>query len=130
MLWMAVAMTFGNFIYGPMDQVLGTRKWMVAGLNGLGCLCVAGLAFAGPGPDAAVALIVALGLFGATYAVLMAHFRSFVPARLIGRGVTLNNVFGMIGAVQLGAMVTLARGATSRARRRRPGRSLCATCRA
>lgn len=105
MLWMAIAMTVGNFIYGPMDRVLGTRKWMVVGLNGTGCLCVAGLAFAGPGPDGAVALIVALGLFGATYAVLMAHFRSFVPARLIGRGVTLINVFGMIGT-SFGQFVT------------------------
>ena len=47
----------------------------------------------------------ACGFFGATYAVLIAHWRSFVPLRLTGRGVTLINVTGMMGTA-LGQFAT------------------------
>lgn len=104
-LFMALAMTFGSTCFGPFDRILGTRKWIIAPLNAMGAACIGLLAFTLPGPDMAVALIIACCLFGATYPVLIAHFRSFVPARLTGRGVTLINVFGMIG-VSFGQFVT------------------------
>ena len=40
----------------------------------------------------------ALGGFGMTYGVLMAHGRSFVPDHLLGRGITLLNVLFIGGA--------------------------------
>jgi len=71
----------------------------------LGGLCTLALAVAAPGTAAAVALIAAIGLFGATYALLMAHARTFMPLHLTGRGITLMNFF-IIGGVGLGQMVT------------------------
>lgn len=99
--WMAVAMALGNFAYGPADRWFGTRKWLIFFGNGAGAGCCAALALASPGPAAAVALLAAVGFLGSSYAVLSAHFRAFVPERLMGRGVTLSNVFG-IGGVGLG----------------------------
>ena len=40
----------------------------------------------------------ALGAFGMTYGVLMAHGRSFFPDHLLGRGITLMNVLFIGGA--------------------------------
>ncbi|MEM6440337.1 MAG: MFS transporter [Pseudomonadota bacterium] len=99
--WMALAMAAGNFVYGPLDRLLGTRKWVILVGNAGGAACTAALALASPGPVAAVALLAGLGFLGSSYAVLSAHFRAFVPERLTGRGVTLSNVFG-IGGVGLG----------------------------
>ena len=45
-------------------------------------------------------LIAGIGFFGASFPILMAHGRSFFPDHLIGRGVTLINLFG-IGGVGL-----------------------------
>jgi hypothetical protein len=39
-----------------------------------------------------------IGLFGASYPIVISHGRSFLPAHLTGRGVTLLNLFGMGGA--------------------------------
>ena len=47
-----------------------------------------------------IALFCAIGFFGATYPVIMAHGRSFLPPHLIGRGVTMLNLFS-IGGVGL-----------------------------
>lgn len=46
----------------------------------------------------AVALFLVIGLFGITYAVVMAHARAFMSAREIGRGVTFMNFVFMGGA--------------------------------
>jgi hypothetical protein len=45
----------------------------------------------------------AVGLFGASFPVLVAHGRSLVPPHLLGRGITLMNLFGIggVGVVQL-----------------------------
>ncbi|MGM0585042.1 MAG: MFS transporter [Pseudomonadota bacterium] len=101
----ALAMTIGNASIAPLDRVLGTRKWLMAGANAIGLACICALAFANPGPWTAAALLVGTGYFCATYALLIAHFRGFVPERLTGRGVTLVNVFGFTG-VALGQFAT------------------------
>ena len=46
----------------------------------------------------------AAGFTGATYPVIIAHARSFFPAHLAGRGVTLINLFGMGGIGLMQAM--------------------------
>ncbi|WP_339946998.1 MFS transporter [uncultured Albimonas sp.] len=104
-LCIAVAMMSGNFVYAPLDRVFGSRKPLILSANVAGFLCVAWLAFGAPGAWTAVALMTACGFFGATYAVLIAHWRSFVPLRLTGRGVTLINVTGMMGTA-LGQFAT------------------------
>jgi nitrate/nitrite transporter NarK len=64
----------------------------------------------------AVMLLAAIGAFGSSYAVTMAHARSFYPPHLIGRGVTLMNFFsiGGAGAMQwlTGLVVETAAGAS------------------
>ncbi len=110
LLLMAAAMSLGAMIYGPLDQMLGTRKWIVVagGLVTACCFVILGL-FALP-LFAAAMLIAIIGAFGMTYGVLMAHGRSFVPDHLLGRGITLLNVLFIGGAGLLqplsGAMMT------------------------
>lgn len=103
-LVMGGAMVLGNFAYGPLDRVLGTRKWLIFGGN-LGVLaCLAGLILM---PEAGgwvtLALFAGLGFFGASYPMVIAHGRAFFPPHLVGRGVTLLNLFGLgsVGIAQL-----------------------------
>lgn len=104
-LWMALAMTAGNFLCGPISARAGTVKWVIFPLNAAGALCALALAVLSPGAGAATAILVVLGFCGATYALLTSHARSFVPLHLTGRGATVVNFFGM-GGVGLGQLVT------------------------
>jgi nitrate/nitrite transporter NarK len=45
-----------------------------------------------------VALLAGVGFFGASYPMVMAHGRAFLPPHLTGRGVSLINLFGIGGA--------------------------------
>ena len=104
--WMAVAMMIGSFAYGPMDRVFGTRKWVVFGGNFLGMLCLFGLwAFSGNAVITSAILLFGVGLFGLSFPQIMAHGRSFIPPHLVGRGVTLLNLFS-IGGVALSQMAS------------------------
>lgn len=100
-LFMALGMIGGSFLYGPLDTVLGTRKWVVAGGN---VISLAALAFFALNPVTSVAtataLLVIIGICGMGYGMLMAHARAFLPPHLTGRGVTLMNFFS-IGGVAL-----------------------------
>lgn len=105
-LAMGLAMVAGNFAYGPLDRILGTRKWLNFGGNAMLVLCLLGLA---ANVDSAgwlpVALLAGVGFFGATFPMVMAHGRAFLPAHLVGRGVALINLFG-IGATGLMQILT------------------------
>lgn len=110
-LFMAFAMVAGSFLYGPLDTVFKTRKWIAVVGNTIGVLVIASLVVVPPATVAMVTvLFVLIGLSGASYGLLMAHARAFVPAHLIGRGVTLMNFFsiGGVGVMQFltGAVVT------------------------
>lgn len=102
-LYMALGMIVGSLVYGPLDRWFNTRKWVVFTGNVivLGALLVFAI-----NPvrslDTATVLFVIIGLCGTSYGVLMAHGRQFLPAHLVGRGVTLLNfcsIFG-VGAMQ------------------------------
>lgn len=98
-LVMGLAMVAGNFAYGPLDRMLRTRKWVIfwGNLNSALCLIALGL-WPAAGGWITLALLSAVGFFGATFAMVIAHGRAFIPPHLVGRGVTLLNLFG-IGAV-------------------------------
>ncbi len=98
LLVMAAAMSAGAMAYGPLDRLLGTRKWVVFGGVAVTALCFAALALPGLSLTAAIMVMGLLGGFGMTYGVLMAHGRSFVPDHLLGRGITLLNVLFIGGA--------------------------------
>lgn len=97
-LMMGLAMIVGNFAYGPLDRLFGTRKWVVLVGNLAGAAAVIAL---GLWPTSSIAMITALlalaGIFGASFPMLMAHGRAFFPPHLVGRGVTLMNLFGIGG---------------------------------
>jgi MFS family permease len=92
LLVMAAAMSAGAMAYGPLDRLLGTRKWVVFGGVTVTAICFALLALPGLPVGWAITLMGLLGGFGMTYGVLMAHGRAFVPDHLLGRGITLLNV--------------------------------------
>jgi MFS family permease len=98
-LVMGLAMVAGNFAYGPLDRLLGSRKWLVFGGNALMLLCLIGL-YAQVDVDrwTTVALLAGVGFFGASFPMVMAHGRAFLPPHLTGRGVSLINLFGIGGA--------------------------------
>lgn len=98
-LVMGLAMVVGNFAYGPLDRIFGTRKWIVFSGNiaGAGAIFIL-LFYPSYSLWMSVALIAAIGLFGSSFAMLIAHARSFFPPHLMGRGVTLLNLFGIGGA--------------------------------
>jgi MFS family permease len=96
---MAISMAGGAFVYGPLDQFFGTRKWVaVAGVT----MSLLALLLLGFFPDTSIAaatiLFVVIGVTGASYGLLMAHARAFLPPHLVGRGVTLMNFFVIGGA--------------------------------
>lgn len=110
-LFMALAMVAGAFLYGPLDTIFRTRKWVALAGNAVGLAAILFLA-SNVARDIVVtsALLVVIGLFGGAYGLLMAHARAFIPAHLTGRGVTLMNFFsiGGVGAMQFatGGVVT------------------------
>lgn len=105
-LALAVAMTGSALFAGPLSRWLDNPKLVVLGSN-LAC----GLAFLALGfwPHAplgvALALMMAAGLFGVSYAVLIAHSRLFMPAHVIGRGITFVN-FVSIGGTGLAQLMS------------------------
>ncbi|MCB1404772.1 MAG: MFS transporter [Rhodobacteraceae bacterium] len=104
-LLMALAMVAGSFAYGPLDRLLKTRKWVILTGNLLGAACMLTLwAVPTAGYWTAALLLAGVGLFGSSFPVLIAHGRSFFPPHLLGRGVTLMNLFGIGG---VGVMQTV-----------------------
>lgn len=101
--WMAAAMMVGSFVYGPMDRIFGTRKWVIIGGNLIGALCLLGLwKFGDSTVITATILLFGVGLFGLSFPLMMAHGRSFIPPHLLGRGVTFLNLcsIGGVGVLQ------------------------------
>ena len=97
-LVMGVAMIAGTLCYGPLDRVFQTQKWVVFTGNILCALATLALvALISHSVIVSVALCAAVGFFGASFPVIIAHARSFVPPHLAGRGVTLLNLFGIGG---------------------------------
>jgi MFS-type transporter involved in bile tolerance (Atg22 family) len=112
-LFMALAMSIGNFVWGPLDTVFRTRKWVSFTGNSMMLAALVVLALnPAPGVGASTALMVVIGLCGASFGLMMAHGRAFLPPHLTGRGITLLNFFsiGTVGLMQFatGAVVSAA----------------------
>ena len=117
-LYMALAMVAGSFLYGPLDTVFRTRKWVVIVGNAVSLGTISYLAVM-PATSlfTVTVLFVVIGISGMSYGMLMAHARAFLPPHLIGRGVTLMNFFsiGGVGVMQFatGGVVTAATDAAN-----------------
>ena len=97
-MMMSLAIIAGTFVYGPLDRVFGSRKWVIfAGnvivLSALIALLLSGhLSFTW-----AVTLFTVIGFFGMSFPMIVAHGRAFAPPHIAGRGVTLMNLFSISG---------------------------------
>ncbi|MDO8883108.1 MAG: MFS transporter [Pseudotabrizicola sp.] len=102
-LIMGLAMVAGSFAYGPLERAFGTRKWLILGGNAMALACIIGLWLSPQSPTITITLLAGLGFAGASFPMVIAHGRAFIPAHLTGRGVTLLNLFGIapVGLLQL-----------------------------
>ena len=97
-LVMGLAMIAGTFAYAPLDRWLGTRKWVIIpGNAGVALACFALWLVDTPGVIVAVALFCVAGAMGMSFPLIIAHGRAFAPPHLVGRAVTLMNLFGIGG---------------------------------
>jgi MFS family permease len=115
---MALAMAFGSFAYGPLQRLFGTVKWVIFAGNVVQVVMLLVLAIAPPSTAAGTGMFFAvIGFFGMSYGLQMAHGRAFLPAHLLGRGVTLMNFFNIIGVgimqIAGGPILQFAQGASS-----------------
>lgn len=104
LLFMAISTVTGFLLYGQLDRLLDTRKWLI--LTGLTVstvvLLILGLAPRLPVWQATV-LFSILGLFGSFNSVSLAHGRALFPAQLVGRMAAMFNmsVQAGVGILQL-----------------------------
>ena len=105
-LAMGLAMVAGSFLVGPAARMAGGVRRTVLIFTAVTLLVLLALMLFGSASIALSALLLMLiGLSGASYALLMAHGRTFLPPHLVGRGVTFLNMFsiGGVGVMQFAA---------------------------
>ena len=102
-LAMGLAMVAGSFAVGPAARMIGSVRRAVLVFT-LVMIAVMSLLWLRPaqGLGTATILLMVLGFFGASYPLVIAHGRSFLPPHLVGRGVTFLNMFsiGGVGVMQ------------------------------
>tara|TARA_R110002167_G_scaffold1426_1_gene6646 strand:+ start:116095 stop:117267 length:1173 start_codon:yes stop_codon:yes gene_type:complete len=96
---MGAGMILGSFLFGPLERLFISRKWVIFAGNVSGLLALIALMVM---PDYSVAfgtaMLAIIGISGSSFPVIIAHAKAFFPAHLTGRGVTLMNLFGIGGA--------------------------------
>jgi predicted MFS family arabinose efflux permease len=117
-----IAYQIGMLVFGPLDRLLDTRKWIAFGGTSSIAVILAVLALWGSPPLwVAVGAIVAIGFVSASSTMIMTHGRGIFPDRLIGRGMATMNTTVMLGVAVmqsvsgmiLGAFAPLFSGARS-----------------
>mgnify|MGYP003302310603 FL=1 len=98
-LIMGFAMILGSILYGPLDRVVPSKKKIILVGNLMCSLsCFSLFVFPGNSLVTSIILLAMVGFFGSSFAIIIGHGRDFIPPHLIGRGVTLLNLFGIGGA--------------------------------
>ncbi|MCX7378485.1 MAG: MFS transporter [Alphaproteobacteria bacterium] len=93
-----IAYQIGMLVFGPLDRILDTRKWIaIAGTLAVAAILALLAALSHPPAWLAVAAIIAIGSLSACSTVIMAHGRGIFPDRLIGRGMATMNTSVMLG---------------------------------
>ncbi len=99
LIYMAAAAAISYFIWGPMDRIFNTRKWIVVASTTGQALCVGAFVVApGLSLTSATILFTLMGLLNGVTVVIFAHGRSIFPAHIAGRGMTALNIGTMGGA--------------------------------
>ena len=95
---MVLALACGNLLFGWLSTRLGSPKPFVAGLACLGVAATGGLAwFPAMAMELAILCLLAIGFYGAAYALVIAHGRAFFPPGKEGRGATFLNFVNFLG---------------------------------
>ena len=93
---MVLCVNLGTYIYGPLDRIFNTRKWVV--LTGVGLMIVnlLGLAIF---PTTHIAFIVVMlcvfSISSPIFVTLAGHCRGYVPENHAGRALTFVNFLGV-----------------------------------
>ncbi|WBU53426.1 MFS transporter [Paracoccus sp. SCSIO 75233] len=97
-LMMGIAMIIGNYLAGPLVSLVGSvRRTILMGTAAT--VIVIGMLwlFTAVSLAISITLLALVGLSGASYVLLIAHGRAFLPPHLVGRGVTFLNMFSIGG---------------------------------
>lgn len=117
-----VTYQFGMLLFGPLDRILDTRKWIAVAGSLVIISILATLAITDRPPVwVPIGAFLAIGFFSASSTMVMSHGRGIFPDRLIGRGMATMNTCVMLGVacmqtlsgVIVGAFEPLADGARS-----------------
>ena len=117
-----VAYQIGMLVFGPLDRVLDTRKWIAfTGTVVIAAILGTLALWSEPPLWAAIAAIIGIGFVSASSTMIMTHGRGIFPDRLIGRGMATINTSVMLGVacmqtlsgIIVGAFEPLANGARS-----------------
>ena len=96
---MGLALALGGIFYAPVNRYLRDAKVTVAA--GAAVTVVAWFVlgqFGDRSGSLALTLLFVVAGFGATFAILLAHSRAFLPAHVLGQGVTMMNLLFFGGA--------------------------------
>jgi predicted MFS family arabinose efflux permease len=124
LLLAVVSYQVGMAVFGPLDRLLNTRKWIAIGGNLVIVCILAALALASGTPTwVPVVAILGIGFFSASSTMVMTHGRGIFPDRLIGRGMATMNTAVMLGVacmqtfsgIVVGAFEPLPNGARTEA---------------
>lgn len=96
---MGLAMAAGSLLFPLVASAVGgVKRTVLLATTLTACLCVALAAAPAGSPGIAIGILFGIGGAGLTYAMIMTHARSFMPAHALGAGVTLMNLVFMGGA--------------------------------
>lgn len=96
---MGLALALGGIFYAPINRYLGDAKVTVASGAAVTVLAWLALGLFGNRSDVfALILLLAVAGFGASFAILLAHARAFLPTHVLGQGVTMMNLLFFGGA--------------------------------
>lgn len=98
LVFMALGAAAGYFLWGPLDRVFNTRKWLLAVGLGAQLVCLAVIvAVPGLGILAITGLFTFMGVMNGCIVMIFAHASSVFPAALAGRAITTLNIGTMGG---------------------------------
>ncbi len=99
---MAVMQLVAMLIYGPLDRVFNTRKWIVVVGGAATTATLVTLAVLTQPPTwLAIGLLLMMSGLCCYNPILLAHMRSHFPDHLAGRGATTGNIAQLLGSAAL-----------------------------
>lgn len=105
-LLMGITMILGNYFAGPLVGWIGSVRRTIL-IGAAATLAVTTTLWLLPDQSLplAILLLALIGLSGASYVLLIAHGRAFLPPHLVGRGITFLNMLsiGGTGILQFGS---------------------------